>query len=179
MVSKIETFGLQDIFISVYRECKTYRKTAEKLSMISGKIVSKDVVSKYHHDLENEAKTKIDTQEVLRSDVVNRWIQDENQVLGAYQEIVDIIRGVLSKANTDEKKIAAVPVALKSLERAMNMHNIGVVKNSQTLNVQNNILISDFKKEIGQIIIEETNDEGGLEYRERIINRIGRLGGST
>lgn len=159
MISLIEKLGLQDLFIPTYKDCKTYKATAEKLSKISGTNLSLDCIRRYHKGLEQVANTEISNEEVSTAKVAKEWVNDKAQVLGAYQQIVDAAKSVLESAKTDQEKLAAVPVALKSLERAMNMHNIGVVKNNQNINVIQMNFMKEKATEFAKIIMEEFNGQ--------------------
>jgi hypothetical protein len=175
--SKIEKLNLQTQFLPIYHKTGGNElQTAKLLSQLAGEKISHMAVRRYLKSLDVIDEVK-DVATAKHESVKRQWLEEKDNIITAYQAIIQKALIPLKNAKTDKQIKEAVPVALSALQRAMNMHNIGNTNSQVQINQQFNF--DNAKKEIAQIIVEETDNNGGRKYRDAIIDRIGRLGGTV
>jgi len=179
--SKIEKLGLHKQLLQFLKDTDyNMQETAKRLSDYAKEPVSNMAVTRYVQKMENEHSVDIVPKEGETSralaEAKKAWLEEKDNIITAYQVTIQKALVALKNATSDEQILAAVPVALKSLDRALNHYGFGIKGPSVQINQQFNFETTI--NELAQIILEET-ENGGEIYRQRIIDRIGRLGKPT
>ena len=162
--SKIVQYNLQQEFLKVWNKTnRNYTRTAEELTKLSGVKFFKQNIMAYVKSLNKQSDTKITTAKESKEEIQKFIIDEKEKVMQMYQFVLQKAMEPLQNASTDEEILKAVPITMKTLERALNQHQIGIAPQIQ-LNQQFNVVFVD---KICEILVDELNGDA-----RRVIERI-------
>lgn len=165
-ISKIEKLNLQTQFLPIYHRCGGNElQTAKELSKLAGEKISHMSVRRYLKSLDVIDEVK-DVAKAKHESVQLQWIEEKQNIITAYQAVIQKALIPLKNAKEDKDILRAVPVALAVLQRALNEHSFGMSKPEIQIN-QQIIVFEQWMKDFLQIVREESD---GSTY-ERIKSR--------
>ena len=162
--SKIEEYHLQQEFLKQWNlNNRKYQRTADALTSVSGIKFNKQNIMSYVKKLNKNSDNKITTQSESQHEIKKFLVDEKDKVMQMYQFVIQKAMEPLQNADTDEEILRAVPVTMKTLDRALTQHGIGVMPQIQ-INQQFNTVFVD---KICEILVDELNGDA-----RRIIERI-------
>jgi hypothetical protein len=135
---KIDALGLAPVVLQVYNETGcNLSETAKRLSKAAGSPISNMAVKRYLEKIEAKAGVTVEKKAVESKAASNAaaWLDDREKIISTYQAVLTKALVPLRNASSDKEILAAVPVAMSVLSRALDHHRIGGKGDSVEVNV--------------------------------------------